>query len=385
MWVSEIMLQQTQVKTVIDYYNRWMARWPTVQDLACASIDEVNEVWAGLGYYRRAKLLHDGAKKVVNDLGGHLPRTAAELAKLPGIGPYTAGAIASIAYGENAPIVDGNIIRVLSRLRLLSADPKQRETVKIHWKLAESLVACGQQPHIFNQALMELGALVCTPKQPVMCSGCPLREECLAYAEFSKETALIASGSEDPEYPSCQCCDRDYRNSFGEDSFAVTRYPQSTAMRAPKQKTTWVVLLHNSQGSVLCVKRPEGGLLGGLWEFPQVDVESTAEETPTARPRALDKLLRDKQGVDLDVVEHSRSFCGELVHLFTHIRQTLLVETIQLNGHVACTGSSTSRWVNENELASTALSKGMIKCLQLVQKQKASSDRAKPAKRPRTR
>ncbi|CAN0438824.1 unnamed protein product [Ectocarpus sp. 12 AP-2014] len=132
-WVSEVMLQQTRVETVIDYYVKWMTLFPTPNDLAAASLEQVNKAWAGLGYYRRAKMLHEGAKKVVSDHSGCLPGTAKELKDLPGIGPYTAGAVASIAFGECEPLVDGNVIRVLARLRAVASDPKNAGLNKLCW------------------------------------------------------------------------------------------------------------------------------------------------------------------------------------------------------------------------------------------------------------
>uniref|UniRef100_A0A8B9VX94 Adenine DNA glycosylase n=1 Tax=Anas zonorhyncha TaxID=75864 RepID=A0A8B9VX94_9AVES len=178
-WVSEIMLQQTQVATVIDYYNRWMQKWPTLQALAEASLEEVNELWAGLGYYSRGKRLQEAARKVVSELAGQMPRTAEELQKLlPGVGRYTAGAIASISYGQATGVVDGNVIRVLCRLRCIGADPSSPPVIDRLWAMANALVD-RSRPGDFNQALMELGATVCTPKAP-LCGECPVKQHCRA-------------------------------------------------------------------------------------------------------------------------------------------------------------------------------------------------------------
>jgi A/G-specific adenine glycosylase len=195
--VSEIMLQQTQVHTVVDYFRRWIQEFPTIKELACASQERINELWSGLGYYRRARLLHECAKTIQEKHGGKIPNNSKDLMKLPGIGKYTAGAIASIAFGEPAPIVDGNVIRVLSRLRAIRADTKNSVVQKLYWKLARSLVQSPvvQRPGDFNQALMEFGSLVCTQRQP-SCSTCPIRSKCLAYQEVTatkKEETLKSS------------------------------------------------------------------------------------------------------------------------------------------------------------------------------------------------
>ena len=178
-WVSEIMLQQTQVATVIDYYNRWMKKWPTLQDLSEASLDEVNQMWAGLGYYSRGKRLWEGAKKVVADLRGEMPRTAESLIKeLPGVGRYTAAAIASIAVGQAVGLVDGNVIRVVSRMRKIGADSTSSDVLETIWSNAGRLVDPDHAGDL-NQSLMELGATICTPKLP-SCATCPVADHCRA-------------------------------------------------------------------------------------------------------------------------------------------------------------------------------------------------------------
>jgi len=188
--VSEFMLQQTQVATVIEYFHRWMKAFPTIQALAGATNEKVNEMWAGLGYYRRAKLLHKCAQEIVANHDGKIPTTAEELQQLPGIGKYTAGAIASIVFGEVAPVVDGNVIRVLSRVRAIGCENKAKAQ-KLHWELAAELVS-PSHPGDFNQSLMELGATVCTRAHP-QCITCPIKAHCLAYSETKKCHQLNSS------------------------------------------------------------------------------------------------------------------------------------------------------------------------------------------------
>lgn len=179
-WVSEVMLQQTQVRTVLPYFERWMRRFPDVRALAAASDEEVLRLWEGLGYYSRARRLLAGARAVVERHGGRVPGTTEELLALPGIGPYSAGAIASIAFGQRAPLVDGNVIRVLARHFGLRGDPARAPLKGELWRVAASLLPA-RGAGDFNQALMELGALVCTPHQP-RCDVCPVRGTCAALA-----------------------------------------------------------------------------------------------------------------------------------------------------------------------------------------------------------
>src|SRR5690606_12970117 len=177
-WVSEIMLQQTRVQTVIPYWERWMARFPTVRALADAPLDDVLAAWAGLGYYSRARNLWSGAREVTARWAGALPSRAAELREVPGIGPYTAGAIASIAFGERAPLVDGNVARVLARVFAIEDDIKSSAGQRALWARAGELMAALPADHApgdLNQGLMELGATVCAPQAP-RCLVCPLAD-----------------------------------------------------------------------------------------------------------------------------------------------------------------------------------------------------------------
>ena len=227
-WVSEIMLQQTTVEAVIPYYERFLRRFPTLQSLAEADEEEVLRLWSGLGYYSRARNLHRAARMVPT-----LPRTVKELRQLPGIGRYTAGAIVSIAYGRRAPILDGNVIRVLSRLFMISADPKSSRGQKIFWKKAEEILPqrnCGD----FNQALMELGATVCLPENP-LCLSCPVSTHCLARKKGRPES--FPKGKRKTVY----------RNVI-----------MAAAVIRDKDK-------------LLLIRRPDKGLLKGFWEVPMAE------------------------------------------------------------------------------------------------------------------
>jgi A/G-specific adenine glycosylase len=179
-WISEVMLQQTRMEVVLGYYERFMTRFPDVASLAVTSFDEVTAAWSGLGYYRRARMLRDGAVDVMARFGGAIPATVDELMTIAGIGRYTAGAIASIAYEQHAPIVDGNVARIVARLFAIAAPLASTTLMRDAWLGAEELVAASKSPRDFNQGLMELGALVCTPRNP-SCRACPLRRHCGAF------------------------------------------------------------------------------------------------------------------------------------------------------------------------------------------------------------
>lgn len=231
-WVSELMCQQTRVDTVIPYFQRWMSALPTIESLAQAPIERVLLLWQGLGYYRRARYLHAGAQKVMTDFDGQLPRTEKELKSLPGIGPYTAGAIASIAFQQATPAIDGNVLRVLSRVTMeeesISRAPAQRRIRAFADRLVQ-----GPRPGDLNQALMEIGATQCTPTTP-RCSTCPLASICKAAAHHCAE-----------------------------------QYPIKDAKKAPRIEYAfaWLATRPKDQAIFLC-QRNDDELLGGLWEMP---------------------------------------------------------------------------------------------------------------------
>ncbi|OMO96858.1 hypothetical protein CCACVL1_04751 [Corchorus capsularis] len=311
-WVSEVMLQQTRVQTVIDYYNRWMQKWSTLQHLAQASLEEVNEMWAGLGYYRRARFLLEGAKMIVSG-GSGFPNSASSLKKVPGIGDYTAGAIASIAFKEVVPVVDGNVVRVLARLKAISANPKDKMTVRNFWKLAAQLVD-PSRPGDFNQSLMELGATLCTLLNP-SCSSCPVSSQCRAlYNSKSDESVMVT------DYPT-KVAKTKQRQDFS--TVSVVEISE-TGSQGISQQT-------KSDSKFLLVKRPDEGLLAGLWEFPSITLDEEADIA--VRRKLIDQLLKKSFRLNphknCDII--SREFVGEFVHIFSHIRRKIYVELLVLH------------------------------------------------------
>lgn len=276
-WVAEVMLQQTQIATVISYYERWMVLFPTVEALAEAPLEKVFKAWEGLGYYRRAHHLHSAAQVVVSQLGGQLPRDVEGLRKLKGIGRYTAGAIASIAYEIATPVLDGNVIRVLSRLTDLSADVTLRTTEKQLWELAADLVSA-ERPGDYNQALMELGQTICLPTKP-QCHRCPVQSLCLAR---ERGTQL--------ERP--------------------VRPPRA---RTPHYDVVAGVIFRED-GRFLIARRPLDKLLGGLWEFP-----GGKQEQGESLEEALVREIAEELAIEI----RPNQLLLTINHAYTHFRITL--------------------------------------------------------------
>ncbi|MFZ5890365.1 MAG: A/G-specific adenine glycosylase [Myxococcota bacterium] len=276
-WVSEVMLQQTQVSTVLSYFTRWMQLFPDVRALAAASEDDVLHAWQGLGYYSRARSLRRAAQAVVERFDGELPRKVDQLRSLPGIGPYSAGAIASIAYGERTPVVDGNVVRVLSRVFALRGDPNKAAGRKQLWQHAANLVP-NERPGDFNQALMELGATVCTPQKP-RCALCPWVKRC--------EGRALGIAEQLPELP----------------------------QRAAATEVSMAAALVVSRGRVLVVKlRADAPRWASMWQFP--NVEQRGNESAS---RAAERAVRELVGLDVNAERALTS----VKHSVTRYRITL--------------------------------------------------------------
>jgi A/G-specific adenine glycosylase len=277
-WVSEVMLQQTQVVTVIPYWQRFLERFPTPTALAQASPDEVLSLWRGLGYYSRARNLHRAAQELVAHHGGSLPPSHAQLLGLPGFGRYTAGAVASIAFGLPAPILDGNVDRVLARAHGVEGPRGDRGRERALWALAERWVQ-GPSPGELNQALMELGAIVCRPTHPA-CPRCPLRAHCAANAQGRAE-ALPAP-----------------------------------RVRATRKALALQVAVVRRKGQLLLRRRPEEGLFGGLWELPALELAPDA--TPATVRTGFSELLgaRITRAVPLGAVRRTLTHRDLTLHLW---------------------------------------------------------------------
>ncbi|HSU80353.1 MAG TPA: A/G-specific adenine glycosylase [Candidatus Angelobacter sp.] len=304
-WVSEVMLQQTQVDTVIPYYNRFITQFPTMEDLAKAREETVLKLWEGLGYYSRARNLQAGVKEVVENYMGEIPTERSEILKIKGIGPYTSGAILSIAFNKSEPAVDGNVMRVLSRLFLIKDDiakPKTRQTFE---QLLYDLIPDNEASD-FNQALMELGALVCKPKQP-KCDECPLANGCMANIEG-----------------------------------AQSAYPVKSKKTKTTKKAYQVLLLKDTNGCYLVHQRPENGLLASLWEFPMLQGDDTITKDQL-------KLWMVKE-LGMESLDTPQKLDQTLTHTFSHLEWHLNVWVLTgAFGHRELPPSY--RLLNEEELS----------------------------------
>ncbi len=316
-WLSEVMLQQTQVETVIPYFRRFIAALPTVAALAAAELDAVLKLWEGLGYYRRAHNVHRAARLLVAEYNGQLPRSTAELQKLPGIGRYTAGAIASIAFGIAAPALDANVMRVYTRLLNLDGDIRLPATQNQLWQIAADWLPAAA-PGDFNQALMQLGQQICRPQQP-LCGRCPLSAQCQARAKgLQAQRPVRAPRPPKPHYDVAAGLIRDERARF------------------------------------LIAQRPLDGLLGGLWEFPGGKLE-----TGESLPACLKRELREELAIEVAVGE----IFTVVRHAFTHFKITLYAFDCRYVGalppHDApqALGARQWRWARLTELAQFSFGK----------------------------
>jgi A/G-specific adenine glycosylase len=276
-WISEVMLQQTQVQQVIPYYNKFMTMFPDISSLAAASSQKVLKIWAGMGYYARVRNLHRSAKIIVDEYNGQIPRDRSALNKLPGFGPYITNAVLSLAYNQPFGVMDGNAIRVITRLFSIRADIRLTRTKNIVQKKIDAQID-KENPGKFNEAIMELGATVCHPANPD-CPRCPLNDNCLAHSNH-----LIS------EIPF-----------------------KSAKQKRPMLQVETYILSHLDR--ILLVKRPENGLLGGLWEFPTYRSD---DFTPTANHTWI------KGGNTMIKDANLEKRWTKITHAYTHFQVTLI-------------------------------------------------------------
>lgn len=325
-WVSEMMLQQTQVATVLPYFKRWMETLPTLQAVANAPEEQVLKLWEGLGYYSRARNLQKAAKHIVEDHQGVFPSKFETILSLPGVGRYTAGAIGSIAFNQNTPIVDGNVTRVLCRLMDLRGEPKSASMVKTLWHYAEAWIPQGQA-RFFNQGLMELGATLCLPQKPG-CLLCPVQNFCQSFQAGS-----------------------------------VARVPAKTVRRPRTPITTALAVIENDH-QFLIQKRPVGGLMGGLWEFPNVNLEEGQAMKETLR-QEIEKQYHLEISIEAAITTIGHGYTSFKVTLHCFLCRCVEGSRKKLR--------PSARWVSLEELEQFSFPAAHKKLIRILQNQKAFS------------
>jgi A/G-specific adenine glycosylase len=318
-WVSEIMLQQTQVATVIDYFERFMARFPDPAHLAAASIDEVLHLWTGLGYYARGRNLHRAAMRIREEFGGEFPTRFEDVESLPGIGRSTAGAILALSQGQRFAIMDGNVRRVLSRWFGIDGDPTERATTNLLWRRAEECTP-QRQVDIYTQAIMDMGATLCTRRNP-LCMHCPVADQCVARVTGRQH-----------------------------------ELPAAKPKRAQRRiRHTHMVLAQRADGSVFLRQRPPAGIWGGLWAAPVFDSEA----------EALGFAAENVGGEPLEL--------AAIEHTFTHFDLTITPWLVRCSGAVpgisAVMDAPDGLWYNAREPASVGLPAPMKSLLERIDKE----------------
>lgn len=326
-WVSEIMLQQTRVDQATPYYERFTDAFPTVEALASADRDEVLRLWEGLGYYSRARNLHDAARMVVETFGGAVPDTYDAIRKLPGVGPYTAAAVLSIAFGRPHGVMDGNVKRVLTRVFEIDRRVDRAATKRALQALADHLLP-EAQPGTFNEAMMELGATVCTPSSPE-CAVCPLREVCSARANDTQE-----------------------------------RYPVTKKRKPVPHHDIAVGLIEDEAGRILIQQRPEEKMLGGLWEFPGGKCEEGEAPADACR-----REIEEELGL---VVEPSAPY-APIDHAYSHFKITLHAYHCRVeSGEAQAREGQPLEWVAREELEGYAFPRANRKLLEQLEARRAA-------------
>lgn len=333
-WISEIMLQQTRVDTVIDYFYRFMEEFPTIQDLADAPEDKLLKVWEGLGYYSRARNLQAAAKQIVTEFGGKFPTTVEQIRSLKGIGPYTAGAISSIAFEIPEPAIDGNVMRVVSRLFCIEADIAKASS-RNEFDEAMRRIISQDQPGDFNQAMMDLGSSICTPTNP-QCEICPIQKYCQAYRE-NRQTA----------------------------------FPIKSKKQKPKDVYYIAGVIENKQQEILLQQRAESGLLAKMWLFPLEEVTEVRfnELKNQYDPAAWDLFSSTQVAEDSpdffteEAIVWQKKVLGEVKHVFSHLRWHILV----FYGRSAAPLTLKGDWVKPAEFPKYVFPKPQQKMLEVFE------------------
>jgi A/G-specific adenine glycosylase len=302
-WISEIMLQQTQVATVVPYYERFVQRFPTITALADAPLDDVLHLWSGLGYYARARNLHRAAGRIRDELNGEFPTAFEQVASLPGIGRSTAGAILALSRGERLPILDGNVKRVLARFFGVEGDPSERAVIEELWKLSDR---CTPQTSVdvYTQAIMDLGATVCVRRRP-LCAACPIRSACIA----------CRTGRQD-ELP----------------------WPRAARMR--RERRTFMLAAMRADGRIYLERRPDSGIWGALWCLPDF---ATRADAIAWSARRFDALQPEPESL------------GEIEHAFTHFDLVITPLLARCNGFAGVMDAPQGLWYKPSEPARVGL------------------------------
>lgn len=351
-WISEIMLQQTRVDTVIDYFYRFMEWFPTIEELANAPEEKLLKAWEGLGYYSRARNIQAAAKQIMSEFGGEMPQTVAEISSLKGIGPYTTGAIASIAFDLPEPAIDGNVMRVVSRLFCIEEDIAKASSRKVFDEAVRSIID-EEHPGEFNQAFMDLGSAICTPTSP-KCEICPIQSFCLA-------------------------------NKRG----IQTNFPVKTKKAKPKDVYYVAAAIQDQAGSFYLEKRTSQKLLADMWTFPLVEVtleryQELQQEWASVvdnQPNLFDELLVAEKQIDLpfahqETVVWQKRHLGEVVHVFSHLKWHVLLfygrATSRTNQLLPET--EVALWTAEAKFAQFVFPKVQMKLVEQLEKNRNNSN-----------
>lgn len=351
-WISEIMLQQTRVDTVIDYFYRFMEWFPTIEELANAPEEKLLKAWEGLGYYSRARNIQAAAKQIMSEFGGKMPQTVAEISSLKGIGPYTTGAIASIAFDLPEPAIDGNVMRVVSRLFCIEEDIAKASSRKVFDEAVRSIID-EEHPGEFNQAFMDLGSAICTPTSP-KCEICPIQSFCLA-------------------------------NKRG----IQTNFPVKTKKAKPKDVYYVAAAIQDQAGSFYLERRTSQKLLADMWTFPLVEVtleryQELQQEWASVvdnQPNLFDELLVAEKQIDLpfahqETVIWQKRHLGEVVHVFSHLKWHVLLfygrATSRTNQLLPETEAAL--WTDEATFAQFVFPKVQMKLVEQLEKNRNNSN-----------